>query len=358
MLSLTSSPADTAQALGALRPIRRRPTPSLSLIPRPQRLRHRLLVLLAADRGVSRYRWSTQARPSADSESGTLWTPSPSHWRAEPIASGGDTPAPSLAIITPSSPSVLEGPRLFLRHPPAPRLGPRYGRVLVPMLQRNPFRKAQAVVPAAPSSMRAHDSSSIFRPASICRLPRDAQAGIYRNCSRLIAVNRPADEDDPTITPAHRAPAFSPHTFLLEEAFAYQEEEHGEEEGAPDFALQGLGGGAVVLEEDGVQGGEKLAGGVGGDAVGVVLVGGAVDGDEAGAVAVNAGLGADIAGDGANRGWSSRTGFSMREASPASRKEPAAKRLAPSWRMRWSMGTRTRPSSSVDQSGRGRVAQK
>jgi hypothetical protein len=88
---------------------------------------------------------------------------------------------------------------------------------------------------AAGTFLDAGDASLIENAAGWTSLepppPRDvrSQAGVYRNGSRLIAVNRPADEDDPDrLAPGRARQLFAPLSGSL-----------FEERGAAAGALQG-----------------------------------------------------------------------------------------------------------------------
>ena len=173
--------------------------------------------------------WDAQDGPLADSESGTpLALPALRVLCAKTISSGGEI----RAVFGDNEPflteRVLGKGRVYfcatLPHPDWSTLDD--GRVLVPMLQRILQEGAKRF--AAGSFLDAGDASLIDNAGGWTSLdsqnssnPRDirSQAGVYRNGARLVAVNRPADEDDPDrVTPAEARGLFAPlNTFLFEE---------------------------------------------------------------------------------------------------------------------------------------------
>jgi hypothetical protein len=170
--------------------------------------------------------WDAQDGPLADSESGAPLALSALRiLRAEPIASGGDI----RALFGDNHPFLTErvqgkGRVYFCATLPQPDWSTLDdGRVLVPMLQRVLQEGSKRF--ASGSFLDAGDASLIDNPGGWTSLdsptPLDirSQADVYRNGSRLIAVNRPADEDDPdSITPAATRQLFTPlNTFLFEE---------------------------------------------------------------------------------------------------------------------------------------------
>ncbi|MGA3170911.1 MAG: BatA domain-containing protein [Chthoniobacteraceae bacterium] len=180
--------------------------------------------------------WDRQDGPVADSESGApLALSAMQVAQARAISSGGDI----RAVFGDNEPFLTErvagtGRVYFCATLPRSdwsTLGD--GRVLVPMLQRILQEGAKRF--DAGSFLDAGDASLVDDPAGWTSLdpsgPRDvrSQAGVYRNGARLIAVNRPADEDDPgRITQAEARQLFAP---LNAYSFA--------ENGAGGEALQG-----------------------------------------------------------------------------------------------------------------------
>ena len=181
--------------------------------------------------------WDAREGPLADAESGTpLALPALGILRAEPIASGGEIRAvfgDNLPFLTER---VIGRGRLYfcatLPRPDWSTLDD--GRVLVPMLQRILQEGARRF--AAGSFLDAGDASLLDNAAGWTSLdsptPRDIrfQAGVYRNGFRLVAVNRPADEDDPDrIAPAVARQLFAPlNTFLLADRGAGSQSLQGE----------------------------------------------------------------------------------------------------------------------------------
>ena len=167
--------------------------------------------------------WDTHDGPLANSESGTPLALAALHiLRAMPIASGGDI----RAVYGDNQPFLTErvlgkGRVYFCATLPQPDWSTLDdGRVLVPMLQRILEEGAKRF--AAGSFLDAGDASLIEDGSGWTALgstvPRDvrSQAGAYRNGSRLIAVNRPADEDDPdTVAPAAARQLFAPLNTTL-----------------------------------------------------------------------------------------------------------------------------------------------
>jgi hypothetical protein len=171
-------------------------------------------------------RWDQHDGPLADTDSGA---PLPlgelQIQRARPIASGGEI----RAVFGDNEPFLTErlvgrGHLYFCATLPQPDWSTLDdGRVLVPMLQRILEQGARRFGAAA--FLDAGDASLIDSAASWTSLgsatPRDPRihAGVYRNGLNLIAVNRPADEDDQDrVTPAEARQLFPPlRTFLFEE---------------------------------------------------------------------------------------------------------------------------------------------
>lgn len=167
-------------------------------------------------------RWDAHDGPLADSSSGTpLPVASLRVLKAAAIRSGGEP----LALFPDASPFLTQrrlgkGLILFCTTLPAPDWSSLDdGAVLVPMLQRLLAQGAAHLVSG--SFADAGDPSVIGDPASwtgIDSPPRDirSQAGVYRNGSRLIAVNRPASEDAPDlITPDTARSLFAPLPVIL-----------------------------------------------------------------------------------------------------------------------------------------------
>ena len=167
--------------------------------------------------------WDAQDGPLADSESGTpLALPALQVLRAKPISSGGEI----RAVFGDNQPFLTEhatgnGRVYFCATLPQHDWSTLDdGRILVPMLQRILQEGAKRF--AAGAFLDAGDASLIDNATGWTSLdtavPRDirSQAGIYRNGSRLVAVNRPADEDDPEhVAPAEARQIFSPLTTFL-----------------------------------------------------------------------------------------------------------------------------------------------
>ncbi len=181
--------------------------------------------------------WGAQDGPLADSESGApLPLASMQILRAKTISSGGDIRA-TLGNDTPFLTERVAGKgRVYFcaTLPQADWSTLGDGAVLVPMLQRILDEGAKRF--AAGSFLDAGDASLIDNPAGWTSLgapaPRDirTQAGVYSNGSRLVAVNRPADEDDPArITTADANRLFAPlNTFVFAEKGAGPEALQGE----------------------------------------------------------------------------------------------------------------------------------
>jgi hypothetical protein len=148
--------------------------------------------------------WDQQDGPLADSTSGAALSVSAiGIQRAAPIVSGGEI----RAVFGDNHPFLTEqllgkGRAWFCATLPRAdwsSLGD--GRVLVPMLQRILQQGAKRF--AAGASLDAGDSWLLDNPGGWACLdsittPKDPRfdAGVYRNGTRLIAVNRPATEDD------------------------------------------------------------------------------------------------------------------------------------------------------------------
>ena len=170
--------------------------------------------------------WDAQDGPLADSQSGApLAVSSLAILRAAPIASGGDV----RALFGENHPFLTErllgaGHLYFCSTLPSAdwsTLGD--GRVLVPMLQRILEQGSKRF--SAGSFLDAGDAFLIDNPSGWTSLDaagqyKDvrSQAGVYRNGSRLIAVDRPAAEDDPDhVSPEAARLLFTPlHAFLFE----------------------------------------------------------------------------------------------------------------------------------------------
>jgi hypothetical protein len=181
--------------------------------------------------------WDAQDGPLADSESGTpLALPTLQVLRAKAISSGGEI----RAVFGDNHPFLTErgqgkGRVYFCATlPQADRSTLDDGRVLVPMLQRMLQEGAKRF--AAGSFLDAGDASLIENGSGWTSLdspaPRDirSQAGVYRNGSRLIAVNRPADEDDlDRLSSGEARQLFAPvTTFLFAERGAGSQTLQGE----------------------------------------------------------------------------------------------------------------------------------
>ena len=171
--------------------------------------------------------WDAREGPLADSQSGApLAIPALAILRARPVVSGGDI----RALFSDNRPFLTErliGAGHLYFCATLPRLDWSTlddGRVLVPMLQRILQQGASRF--AAGSFLDAGDASLIEDPAGWTSLDSPlspnkdvrSQAGVYRNGSRLIAVNRPAIENDPgRVDPAAARQLFAPlTTFLFE----------------------------------------------------------------------------------------------------------------------------------------------
>jgi hypothetical protein len=181
--------------------------------------------------------WDAHDGPLADSESGTpLALPTLQAVRAKPISSGGEV----RAVFGDNQPFLTErvqgkGGVYFCATLPQPDWATLDdGRVLVPMLQRILQEGAKRF--AAGSFLDAGDASLIDSAGGWTSLdspaPRDIRslAGVYRNGSRLIAVNRPADEDDlDRLSPGDARQLFAPlTTFLFAERGAGSQTLQGE----------------------------------------------------------------------------------------------------------------------------------
>jgi len=167
--------------------------------------------------------WDTQDGPLADTESGTpLALPALQVLRAKTISSGGNI----RAVFGDNRPFLTErlvgkGRVYFCATlPQSDWSSLDDGRVLVPMLQRILQQGAKRF--AAGTFVDAGDASLIENPTGWTSLdpapPRNvrSQAGVYRNGSRLIAVNRAADEDDPDrIAPGQARQLFAPLSVSL-----------------------------------------------------------------------------------------------------------------------------------------------
>ena len=181
--------------------------------------------------------WDAQEGPLADSVSGEpLALPALEISRARGINSTGEV----RAVLGSNQPfltaQVLGKGRVYFcaTRPQQDWSTLADGRVLVPMLQRMLQEGGKRF--DAGSFLDAGDASLIDNPAGWTALdtpgPRDirSQAGVYRNGSRLVAVNRPADEDDPDrLPPAQARTLFAPlPAFLFEERGANAESLQGE----------------------------------------------------------------------------------------------------------------------------------
>jgi hypothetical protein len=182
--------------------------------------------------------WDAQDGPLADSESGApLAVPSVAILRAAPIVSGGDV----RALFGDNHPFLTErligtGHVYFCATLPSAdwsTLGD--GRVLVPMLQRILQQGANRF--SAGSFLDAGDAFLVDNPSGWTSLESPGQfkdvrfqAGVYRNGSRLIAVNRPAAEDDPDrVEPEAARQLFAPlNAFLFETRGGNSESLQGE----------------------------------------------------------------------------------------------------------------------------------
>jgi hypothetical protein len=167
--------------------------------------------------------WDGQDGPLADSESGEpLALPALQVLRAKPISSGGDI----RAVFGDNTPLLTErvlgkGRVYFCATLPRPDWSTLDdGRVLVPMLQRILQEGAKRL--GAGSFLDAGDATLIDNASGWTCLdspaPADirSQAGVYRNGLRLVAVNRPADEDDPVrIAPSEARRLFAPLSTTL-----------------------------------------------------------------------------------------------------------------------------------------------
>jgi len=186
--------------------------------------------------------WDGQDGPLADSESGTpLALSALQVLRAKPISAGGEI----RAVFGDNEPFLAEhvtgkGRVYFCATLPGPGWSTLDdGRVLVPMLQRILQEGAKRF--AAGSFLDAGDAALLDNAAGWTRLDSQnpsfptrtdvrSQAGVYRSGSRLVAINRPADEDNPArITAAEARLLFSPlSTFLFEERGAGSQSLQGE----------------------------------------------------------------------------------------------------------------------------------
>ena len=162
--------------------------------------------------------WDRAEGPLADSESGTpLALPELRISRWKPILSGGEI----RAVFGDHEPFLTErllgkGRVYFCATLPEAgwsTLGD--GAVLVPMLQR--ILQVGAGRFTSGSFLDAGDASLVDHPGGWTSLgpgqPRDirTEAGVYQDGSRLVAVNRPADEDDPgRIAPERARALFAP----------------------------------------------------------------------------------------------------------------------------------------------------
>ena len=170
--------------------------------------------------------WDAQEGVLADSQSGTpLGLSALQILRSRPIYSGGEI----RALFGDNQPFLTEkilgkGHAYFCATLPRPNwstLGD--GRVLVPMLQRLLQQAAGRFI--ASSFLNAGDVSLFDNPGtwtsvdSATRRDIRYQAGVYRNGLRLVAVNRPADEDDPDrISQEMARRLFAPlNAFIFEE---------------------------------------------------------------------------------------------------------------------------------------------
>jgi len=170
--------------------------------------------------------WDEQDGPLADTVSGApLAVSGLSIVRAARIVSGGEV----RAVIGDNQPLLTErvegkGAVYFCGTLPEGDWSTLDdGRVLVPMLQRMLDQGAKRL--EAGTFLDAGDASLIDDATGWTRVdaatPSDirSQAGVYRNGERLVAVNRPADEDDPgRITPEVARQLFAPlSTELFQE---------------------------------------------------------------------------------------------------------------------------------------------
>jgi hypothetical protein len=170
--------------------------------------------------------WDAMDGPLADSESGTpLALPSLQVLRAKGIASGGEI----RAVFGNNQPFLTErvlgkGRVYFCATLPRSEWSTLDdGRVLVPMVQRILQEGAKRF--AAGSYLDAGDAALIENAGGWTTIdpptPQDirSQAGVYSNGKRMVAVNRPADEDDPDRIKAGEArELFAPlSTYLFEE---------------------------------------------------------------------------------------------------------------------------------------------
>jgi len=170
--------------------------------------------------------WDEQDGPLADSEAGTpLALPALEVLRSKAISSGGEIRAvfgDNRAFLTER---VLGKGRVYFcaTLPRADWSTLDDGRVLVPMLQR--ILQEGAGRFAAGSFVEAGDASLLENGGGWrCIDPQEpldirSQAGVYRNGARLVAVNRPAGEDDAErVSAAEARGLFAPlATFLFEE---------------------------------------------------------------------------------------------------------------------------------------------
>jgi hypothetical protein len=182
-------------------------------------------------------RWDEQDGPLADSQSGApLPLGALAVSRSAGISNGGEI----RAAFEDNAPFLTErvagkGRVYFCATLPRPDWSTLDdGRVLVPMLQR--ILQQGAARFAAGSFIEAGDASLLDDPGGWTCLtsptPRDirSQAGVYRDGSRLVAVNRPADEDDPDrLSQSEARDLFTPlSTFFFAERGAAPESLQGE----------------------------------------------------------------------------------------------------------------------------------
>jgi hypothetical protein len=180
--------------------------------------------------------WDQHDGPLADAEAGTpLALPALQILRAQPVVSGGDVRAAigdDEALLTER---IIGRGRVYFcgTLPRADWSSLGDGDVLVPMLQRIIAQGATRF--SASSFLEAGDTALLQDAAGWVNLdgtaPRDirSQAGIYRKGERLVAVNRPASEDEPaTVAPGYVRQLFNPLSAAL-----------WEDRGANSAALQG-----------------------------------------------------------------------------------------------------------------------
>jgi hypothetical protein len=163
-----------------------------------------------AGNGLRVTHWDEKEGPLADAGSGTpLAVAGLQILRAEPILSGGETRAAlgnGEALLT----ERMAGSGRIYFCGTLPRadwstLGD--GGVLVPMLQRviaaGAERSVSGLFFEAGDATLREDAAAWSSVETTARRDVRTEAGIYRNGSRLIAVNRPAEEDEPeALTPA------------------------------------------------------------------------------------------------------------------------------------------------------------